>query len=80
MAKQKSDFAQITRPVVEQATGENLKPRPEKNAAAVALGHLGGLMGGPKRMEKIGNEGAIGIARKGAAARWEKAKAQKTVV
>jgi hypothetical protein len=79
MAK-KADFAQLAHSIVEQATGETLKPKPEKNAAAVALGRLGGLKGGVKRMEKIGHEGARAIAQKGAAARWKKAKPKESVV
>jgi hypothetical protein len=50
------------------------KKRPKKNAAAVALGRLGGLKGGAARAAKLSPEQRTGIARKagkaGAAARW----------
>ncbi|HVC46033.1 MAG TPA: hypothetical protein VND90_02190 [Terracidiphilus sp.] len=72
MAK-KQDFAQNALRVVEISTGGPLKPR-EKNAAAVALGRLGGLKGGPKRKEILSDERLSEIAQKAATARWAKAK------
>jgi len=45
---------------------------PKKNPAAVALGKLGGLKGGPARAEKLPPERRTEIARKGAETRWEK--------
>jgi hypothetical protein len=45
-------------------------PKPEKNPAAVALGRLGGLKGGPARAEKLSSERRREIAQKAARARW----------
>jgi hypothetical protein len=44
-----------------------------KNPAAVALGRLGGLKGGPARAEKLTAEQRSEIARKAARARWKTA-------
>ena len=44
--------------------------QPPKNAAAVALGKLGGRKGGKARAERLTAEERIIIARKAAAARW----------
>jgi hypothetical protein len=43
-----------------------------KNPAAVALGRMGGLKGGPARAEKLSARARSSIARKAALARWEK--------
>ena len=66
----KRDSAQNTLRVVEQAIGEKLKPIPEKNAAAVALGRLGGLKGGKARAATLSPEKRSEIARKAAGKRW----------
>ena len=62
--------------VVAQATGEDQpkkKPQePEKNPAAVALGRLGGLKGGKARAAKLSSKKKVEIAKKAAAARWNK--------
>jgi hypothetical protein len=71
MAK-KADFAQLAQAIVEQAMGEALKPKPEKNAAAVALGRLGGLKGGKARAKKLSPAERSAIARKAASRRWAK--------
>ena len=47
-------------------------PSPEKNAAAVALGRLGGLKGGRARAEKLSPKKRTQIAKKAALARWAK--------
>jgi hypothetical protein len=70
MAKAKLDFAQIAHSIVEQATGETLKPVPEKNAAAVALGRLGGIKGGKARAATLSPQRRSEIARKAASKRW----------
>ncbi|HEX3998551.1 MAG TPA: hypothetical protein VHX65_08390 [Pirellulales bacterium] len=44
--------------------------KPEKNPAAVALGRLGGLKGGPARMAKLSPAKRKAIAKKAAAKRW----------
>jgi hypothetical protein len=69
------DFATIARSVVEKAIGEKLDGsplEPEKNAAAVALGKLGGVKGGKARAAKLTPAQRSKIARKAAKARWEK--------
>ena len=42
----------------------------EKNPAAVALGRLGGLVGGPARAKKLSKRRLKEIAQKAAKARW----------
>jgi hypothetical protein len=69
----KRDFAQNALRVVEISTGAPLKPK-EKNAAAVALGRLGGLKGGKKRAEKLTEERRHEIAQRAAKQRWAKEK------
>ena len=48
------------------------KPEPQKNAAAVELGRLGGLKGGKARAEKLSAKKRSEIAKKAAEARWGK--------
>ena len=67
------DFAQNALRIVEITTGEPLKPK-EKNAAAVALGKLGGLKGGIARRDKLSGERKHEIAQQAAKARWAKEK------
>lgn len=67
----KSDFAQNALRVVEISTGEPLKPK-EKNAAAVALGRLGGLKGGKERAARLSEDRKHEIAQRAAKARWAK--------
>jgi len=50
------------------------KSIPKKNPAAVALGRLGGLKGGPARMKKLSAEGRSELARKANLIRWSKIK------
>ena len=59
--------------ILEQATGEAPKeePPPEKNAAAVALGRLGGKKGGAARAAVLTPEQRSEIARKAASTRWK---------
>jgi hypothetical protein len=45
---------------------------PKKNPAAVALGRLGGIKGGPSRKEKLDAERRRQIASDAARARWAK--------
>jgi hypothetical protein len=63
----KPDVNQIAARVVEISTGQ---PRPEKNAAAVSLGRLGGLKGGRARSDKLTPAERKEIAQKAAKARW----------
>ncbi len=46
----------------------------KKNPAAVSLGRLGGLKGGPARMAKLSPERRSEIARNAVLARWKKQK------
>lgn len=78
--KPAKDFNQIARSIVDQATGASTpkKKRPAKkaekakNPAAVALGRLGGLKGGPARKAKLSPEQLSESGRKAAQARWSK--------
>ena len=71
---QTEDENQIAFRVVQESTGQIPKTKPpEKNPAAVALGRLGGLKGGPARAVKLGKKRLIESAKKAAAARWSKA-------
>lgn len=69
------DPSQLAYNIVREATGEDEKFEPEKkekNPHAVALGRLGGKKGGKARAEKLTPEERKAIARKAAAARWNK--------
>jgi hypothetical protein len=46
----------------------------KKNPAAVALGKLGGLKGGPARIAQLSAKGRSELARKASLARWRKNK------
>ena len=46
------------------------QPQPEKNAAAVALGRLGGLKGGKARSDRLGPARRKEIAQQAAKQRW----------
>jgi hypothetical protein len=50
------------------------QPDEKKNPAAVALGRLGGLKGGPARIAKLSAQGRSELARKASLARWKKNK------
>ena len=73
------DFVTVARSVVEQAIGEHLdgtpleNPDAGKNPHAVALGRLGGKIGGQARAAKLTASQRRGIAVKAARARWGKA-------
>jgi len=72
------DVNQIAAQIVSEAIGAGLEVK-DKNPAAVALGRLGGLKGGVARAEALSPEKRRKIARKAAAARWGKKKADKKV-
>ena len=75
-----TDINQLTRLVADQAAKETTESQPtekqikEKNAAAVALGRLGGLKGGKARAERLDPEYRKKIAKKAAMTRWTKPK------
>ena len=68
------DANQMAKAILDQATGEAPKeePPPEKNAAAVELGRLGGKKGGAARAASLTPEQRSEIAKKAAAGRWKK--------
>ena len=74
--KRTSDPNQLAKLVVDIATGEvepeSPQESPGKNPAAVALGRLGGLKGGPARAKKLTKAQRSESARKAAQARWTK--------
>ena len=77
MAKKKrpSDINQKAKSIVDIATKEITDPllTPDgKNAAAVALGRLGGLKGGKARAAKLSKTRRKAIATKAANKRWKK--------
>jgi hypothetical protein len=69
-----SDISVLAYQIVQEATQEVKEEIPikEKNPAAVALGHLGGLKGGPARKKKLSPKRRVEIAKKAAKARWSK--------
>jgi hypothetical protein len=79
MAKKKrpTDINQLAKAILDETTKEPapIEPKPpekEKNAAAVALGRLGGLKGGKARAAKLSPEERKEIAKKAAEKRWGK--------
>ncbi len=81
----KVDLNKLASEVVEETTDPEAskkvkKPKPEdegKNLAAVALGRLGGLKGGPARAKKLTKKQRSEAARKAASARWKQHKKKK---
>lgn len=77
--KRPRDVNELAASIVSMATSEEPEPvdaptpeQPEKNAAAVALGRLGGLKGGRARATSLTPEQRTEIAKKAAAKRWGK--------
>ena len=68
------DANQAAKHILDQLTGDAPKEEqpPVKNAAAVALGKLGGMKGGVARAVKLTAEQRAEIARIAASARWKK--------
>lgn len=74
-AKRPRDTNQLAKAILDIATGESEDiPKTEtgKNAAAVALGRLGGLKGGKARAKALTAKKRAEIAKKAAAVRWKK--------
>jgi len=67
-------MSQRAKMIVDIAAGEVKDEEPDtgKNPAAVALGRLGGAKGGKARAAKLTPEQRSEIAKKAAAARWNK--------
>jgi len=78
------DANQLARAIVMAATSEESEAIPTtedgKNAAAVALGRLGGKKGGPARAAKLSKKRRTAIAKKAAETRWKKHKGSETEV
>ena len=75
--KRHIDLNKLAAQIVAEATGQEpikegftKSPIKEKNPAAAALGHLGGLKGGPARAKKLSSKTRKEIAKKAAKARW----------
>ena len=64
------DANQLAKLIADIATSEAEQPAEVKNAVAVALGRLGGLVGGKARANKLTPEQRSEIAKKAAAKRW----------
>lgn len=72
-AKLPADVNKRAKSIVVLATEEDAGVTPDgKNAAAVALGRLGGQKGGKARAESLTAKKRSEIAKKAAAARWKK--------
>jgi hypothetical protein len=74
--KRPRDPNQLAKFVVDAATGAGEGPliadKPSKDSAASALARLGGLKGGKARAAKLRPAERSDIARRAAAARWNK--------
>lgn len=74
--KRPADISQLAYQIVQEATQEVKEDlqaiAKEKNPAAVALGRLGGLKGGPARAKKLSSRKRREIAKKAAKTRWGK--------
>ncbi len=72
--KRPADVNQRAVLIAKIATGEieDTQDLKGKNPAAVALGKLGGMKGGKARAEKLSAKKRSEIAKKAAAARWNK--------
>lgn len=75
--KRPADINILSKSIVDQATKDQKpsstptsEPTKEKNPAAVALGRLGGLKGGPARARSLSPKKREEFARKAAKARW----------
>ena len=68
-SRKPADPNELPAAIVAEATEE---PEPTKNPAAVALGRLGGLKGGPARAAKLSKKRRTEIAKKAARVRWTK--------
>ena len=65
------DENQIAASIISQINQSAIE-NPTKNPAAVALGRLGGLKGGPARKEALSARRRKQIARKAAQSRWSR--------
>jgi len=70
-SKPPQDENEAAAQAVARLTGSEPTKR-DKNPAAVALGRLGGMKGGPARAARLSKRRKVEIARKAAKARWSK--------
>lgn len=72
-SEKKTSDRDVNEIAVKLVTDETVKKNTSdgKNAAAVALGRLGGLKGGKARAAKLSAEERSSIAKKAANARWK---------
>lgn len=73
--KRPRDMNQLAKAIVDISVGESppeVDPDEGKNPAAVALGRLGGAKGGNARAAKLSAARRKAIAKKAAAARWNR--------
>lgn len=68
----RADFVQNALRLVEEATGDVLKPAEGKNPHAQALSALGASKGGKARAAKLTAKKRAAIARKAAKTRWSR--------
>jgi hypothetical protein len=77
-SKRPADANQLAKLTVDIAIGavpdDCVDPGSGKNAAAVALGRLGGKKGGPARALSLTAEARSEIAKRAASTRWKKKK------
>jgi len=74
--KRPRDPSQLAHMMVRLATGQITDPEsPKRNPAAVELGRLGGLKGGPARKAKLSKKRRSEIAQNAVNARWTKGRA-----
>jgi hypothetical protein len=77
-SRRDEDINQIAARIIAETTGVQIAPRTDgKNPAAVALGRLGGLIGGKARAASLSPRKRKLIAQKAAKSRWNK-KSKKT--
>lgn len=78
--KRPRDLAQLARSIMQDATGETAPApvEPPKNMAAQALSKLGASKGGKERAKSLSPTRRRAIAKKAAAARWEKVKSTRS--
>lgn len=72
--KRPADLNLRARYIIDLALGEKTEENPDegKNPNAVALGRLGGKIGGKARAKKLSAKRRRAIAKKGAKSRWKK--------
>jgi hypothetical protein len=68
-----TDINRLAKSIVDQVT-QDAKEQPEKNPAAVALGRMGGKIGGKARAASLTPAKRKAIAKKAAKARWNPSK------